>query len=260
MKIIHHEIGRDLLYKVWHSDKENMIIYIYSDGGSIVFQNKIYPMKKGALCFIRSNTLHHTMPTAPENYDRSKIFLSDEAVNGLLKATVEDKGFYNLFIKNAVVFAEVPEKFRVDIESAFYEAKKNESSFAEGVNLFLKLMLYLRKHTSEQITLPSDPITRALDYINSNYHLPLSLDDVCRAAHISKYHFCRKFKDALGITPMEYLLDTRIAAAKTLISSENISINIVSEKCGFSSFSYFCRIFKNYTGQTPSAYKKVYKQ
>ncbi len=60
-------------------------------------------------------------------------------------------------------------------------------------------------------------VTRVQPYINNNYSKAISLEDICKEIHISKYHFCRKFKQVMGITVMEYILKTRVAAAKIFL-------------------------------------------
>ena len=55
---------------------------------------------------------------------------------------------------------------------------------------------------------------------------------------------------------MAYILNTRIVLAKEELGSTNASISQVSEKFGFSSMSYFCRVFKEATGYTPLQFRR----
>ena len=259
MRIIHHQIGRDPLYRVWNSCDECMILYVYSSGGSIVFQDKIYSMEQGTICFIHPQKQHYTMPANPSVYNRSKIYISEEKVGSILKLSKEDKAFCDLFTKNSVVFAQIPLKYQSDVESIYHQAQKSLQdtvSPADFIQQFFRLMVYLKQFATEHIAAPADALTKSVEYINHNYHLPITLDDICDEIHMSKYHFCRKFKDAVGISVMQYLLNTRIAAAKNDLAANRMSINEISEKCGFSSLSYFCQIFKKYTNMTPSEYRK----
>ena len=75
---------------------------------------------------------------------------------------------------------------------------------------------------------------------------------------MSKYHFCRVFKNNTGQTVMSYILKTRIVLARTMLKKENLTVSEVSRLCGFSSVSYFCRVFKEKTGVSPLKYKKIY--
>jgi len=258
MRVIHHEIGRDPLYKIWNASRGAMIIYIYTDGGSIVFQDKIYPMKKGTLCMIRAQKRHYTMPAEPSRYDRSKIFLPEEAVGDILKLTGRDQSFHSLFADNSVVYAQIPPEHADEIENiyALAQAHLENGLQAAFIQDFFNLMTWLQRYSTEQISAPADPVTAAIAYINENYRLPITLESVCRENHMSKYHFCRKFKDTVGITVMQYVLKTRLAAAKNMLTTGESAVSEVSERCGFSGVSYFCQVFKKQNGISPSEYRK----
>ena len=73
---------------------------------------------------------------------------------------------------------------------------------------------------------------------------------------MSKYYFCRMFKQKTGVTVMEYILKTRIVMAMELLGEATLTVTEISEACGFSSVSYFSRAFKNETGVSPLKYKK----
>ena len=261
MDIVHHHLGRDPLYKVWNSCDDNMIIYIYTDGGSIVFQDTIYPMKKGSLCFIGANRQHYTMPDNPPEYDRSKIFISPNCVSNILSTTADDEDFYNCFTNNDVIYAQIPPQLREEVENIFKNAETHmkDNNISAFICCFFALMTYLQKYETEIIPVPNNFISKAIKYINSNYFNDITLDNICEKVHMSKYYFCRKFKELMGMTVMEYLLNTRIAAAKRLLASTNMTISEIAENCGFSSISFFCQVFKQNTGMTAIKYRKNLK-
>ena len=108
----------------------------------------------------------------------------------------------------------------------------------------------------EHLPTPSDPMSKAIEYINNNYAQPISLDSLCQQMHMSKYYFCRKFKSTMSVTVMDYVLNTRIAAACKLLADQDLGIGEIASRCGFSSASYFCQIFKKTMGVTASGYQK----
>ena len=110
----------------------------------------------------------------------------------------------------------------------------------------------------ESVSLSPDEvrIKDAIIYIQQHYVESITLDDICNEVYRSKYHLCRNFKRAVGMTIMEYLLKTRIAAAQNLLRSSYASIGEISEQCGFSGISYFSQIFKKTVGITPIQYRK----
>ena len=77
--------------------------------------------------------------------------------------------------------------------------------------------------------------------------------------NVSKFHLCRCFREHTGMTVMDYILSTRIILAKNELTKTDESILCISEKCGFSSVSYFCRVFHRKEGCTPLQYRKLHR-
>ena len=144
------------------------------------------------------------------------------------------------------------------MEAIFSEAlnAKREDVPEELLFCIFRLLLCLKKHAVRSIPTPKGALSRAIDYVNKNYAEPITLDDICHHIHTSKYYFCRKFKDAMGMTVMEYLLRTRLAAARVLLAEGHMSVSRVAEECGFSGTSYFCQAFKRAMGVTASDYRR----
>ena len=262
-EIIFHEIGIDPMYKTWHVQNVNMIMYTYSGDGSIVFKDKIYPICGGALCFVGSEKFHYTVPDKPEGYDRSKIFITPEnhfKILSVISGDDENKSFYRIFNSDSVVYAVIPPEKREEIEKLLkvvkdYEENKRYFSL-KLANCYLNLLMYLDMYRCEEVnTRLSGFAYETINYINQHIEEDITIDDICSNFHISKYYFCRKFKKLTGQTVMEYILKTRISIAKNLLV-KNIPIGEISEECGFSSVSYFSRAFKKDTGLTPTQYRR----
>ena len=125
---------------------------------------------------------------------------------------------------------------------------------------YMRLLTFIEKNVKDSALGSQDFISRAIEYINRNITENITIDDVCSAVHTSKYYFCRQFKKATGLTVANYILKTRIVMAKNMLLSENLTVGEVSEKCGFSSISYFCRVFKEDVGISPKQYKTQMKR
>lgn len=255
-----HQRGIDEYYKIWHTALLNMIIYIHSGKGSIVTAERNYPLTNGCLCFIGANKFHYTLPDAPHSYDRSKIFVSDRVLEKILFLLPEHLHANTVFLNTSLVYAQIPDKHQAYIENLFFELQhdqKDELYQPAVINSsFLRLLIYLTKNVTDSIADGGGAVQTAVEYINRHISEALSIDDICAAVHMSKFHFCRKFKQTIGMTVMQYILKTRIVAAKNMLENEALSISEISEKCGFSSVTYFCRVFKDAAGHTPLQYRK----
>jgi AraC-like DNA-binding protein len=74
--------------------------------------------------------------------------------------------------------------------------------------------------------------------------------------NISEVYFRKLFVKHFGVSPKQFIIDTRIQKAKQMLSEGVLSASAVSERCGFSNPYHFCRLFKKHTGITPSQYRK----
>lgn len=100
-------------------------------------------------------------------------------------------------------------------------------------------------------------ILPALSYINENYRDDITLEDVSAVIGFNESYFCRIFKLATGATFTEYLNFVRVCKAQKLLSESSKSILDISSEVGFSSVSYFNRIFKKYRSCSPGYYRTL---
>ena len=257
--LILYETGKDPLYKTWHSQKRNMIIYVHEGEGSLVTGEKSYPFRGGTLAFVGVDKYHYTMPSDTEKYKRSKLFIDSDRLVDILKLFYEDSDVYERFSGGEVVFAESVGEDRELCEAVFAELSRTESEGtlrnAEISSAVLRLLLILHKRakdTSRQFK----GIHRTIEYINKNIASELTIEKIAAAAHLSKYHFCREFKRRVGITVMDYIVKTRIIMAEAMLKNESRSVTEIALCLGFCSGSHFSRVFKNTVGVTPLEYRK----
>lgn len=103
--------------------------------------------------------------------------------------------------------------------------------------------------------LPHHQLTQVLDYINDQLDQPIRLTDLANLLNISQFHFSHLFKQTLGISPHQYLLQQRIERAKQLLKQTNQSILEIALQCGFNSHSHLGQQFRQITGVTPKVYR-----
>ena len=105
-----------------------------------------------------------------------------------------------------------------------------------------------------------DSIGRVVNYINQNLESDLSIQRISQNTNISKSALYRKFQGCFGCTVGEYINDKRIEKATELLKTADLSIEEVSGKVGFSSGSYFCKMFKKKMGVSPFKFKNWNKK
>ena len=99
-------------------------------------------------------------------------------------------------------------------------------------------------------------ILPALAKIHTDYAKDLSIDELSELCMISKSHFCRTFKKAMGVTPVQYINSYRIDVASAMLKNTDESCGTIAQLCGFDDPSYFYRLFKLLKGVSPTSIRK----
>ncbi|QUH31339.1 response regulator transcription factor [Vallitalea guaymasensis] len=99
-------------------------------------------------------------------------------------------------------------------------------------------------------------IQQAKEYINNNYNLDISLEQVADKVFLSSAYFSRLFKKIEGESFTDYLIKIRIEKAMELIKNPHFKTYEICEKVGYKNSRYFSKLFKRNTGLTPSEYRK----
>jgi AraC-like DNA-binding protein len=110
---------------------------------------------------------------------------------------------------------------------------------------------------ADQVTggLPWSRLRRVVEYVQTNLTGELSLAELSALVHMSPYHFARLFKKSIGVSPRQFVIRRRIAAAKLLLAERSRPMGEVALAVGFSSKSHFTTIFLRITGVTPGHYR-----
>ena len=104
--------------------------------------------------------------------------------------------------------------------------------------------------------LPQSQLARVIDYMKANLSQDLSILDLATLTNMSASHFSRSFKQSVGISPYQYLMQQRVERAKQLLEQQSIAISTIALDCGFANQTHLTKVFRKMTGITPKAYQK----
>lgn len=104
---------------------------------------------------------------------------------------------------------------------------------------------------------PDEQITQIQIWLEDNYYREILFPQVCERFGMSVRTLNRRFKNALGQTPLEYLQNIRINTAIDLLKTSNLSIAEIAYKVGYQDTNYFTTLFKKHLATTPNAYRET---
>ncbi|MBC2735633.1 MAG: helix-turn-helix domain-containing protein [Desulfobacteraceae bacterium] len=103
-------------------------------------------------------------------------------------------------------------------------------------------------------------VLQAQRLMEKDYAAPLVIDEIARQVGISPRHFKRRFKQAIGETPLGYLQRVRIEAAKIKLERSKAPVSEITWQIGYADSSSFCRLFKKTTGLSPRDYRERFSR
>lgn len=150
----------------------------------------------------------------------------------------------------------------------------NQPTFVQNIQRYNKLELYEKmnlrgcilmilshfiQYATPHIWTSNQRLSKTLQYINLHIYENINLDDLAKVACITKSYFIRFFRKNLGMSPLQYINRKKIERAQLLLITEDITINELAYRLGFSDPSYFIRLFKKLTHSTPFEYRSTMK-
>lgn len=148
---------------------------------------------------------------------------------------------------------------------------EDRASSMEPTNLLLDswalilseiLLLHLSSHGAGRVRgpfgkLPDRGIARVVDYVEANLDQDLRLTSLAAVAGMSMFHFARRFRETVGLSPHAYVVSRRIVRARTMLRRSGVRLADVALACGFSSQAHFTTAFHRSLGVTPGRYARA---
>ncbi len=237
-------------YQHWHENIE--ILYFVEGEGILHLGSEEIHTQKGDIAVVNSNTLHGFDSAT----DVCKYY-----------CLIIDKSLYEAFGIQAgrMFFNEVIRDNGAVLlyKKIIKEWQEEKEHFLSAIKLYsLDLLLYLsRNHIEEKTSKSSfndkriETVKSAISYIRTHFNKEITIDDICGHIGLSKYYFCRVFKEITHRTPVEYINFVRCHNARNLILSGKYNVSESAELSGFKNLSYFTRTYKKIFGSLPS--KKI---
>ena len=144
------------------------------------------------------------------------------------------------------------------------ELQRCQNNYEEMLSILMRQLLIciyreLQKERKISDIYLDNEMDMAAQYFTDNYSSDISIEEYASSRGMSISWFIRNFKKFTGITPMHFIVSTRISNAQLLLETTKYSLSEISRIVGYDNPLYFSRLFHKVKGFAPSEYRKSIK-
>lgn len=241
---------------LYHSHNYYEFIFVLSSG-RIVFSNTGGSIESDGkcVCFHNSHVLHRNNVPGDVFYDRVVLYCGESA----LSMIGGGMGGLGKFSNEGTVVVQLDEHIERRMEYYLGELMSEGISNDKKCLLTALIITELKEHSDSRNTRTLSPIRTYIkdvaEYIGMHYKEEITTPDLAQRFFVSVNKLNRDFKRYTGSTIKQYLIALRMKYAQAMLAGGE-GVKKTAEECGFESLSYFIQAFRQYTGQTPSAFSK----
>lgn len=254
------EIGEQSLFPPNVSKGEryqSYLFFVVTDGqGKLEYEDESYVISSGECGFLdcqKSYSYYAFDDTISLKY----IYFNGSSMANIYKEYKSHKGFPCFHVRVPGVYVELLKQI-YDIASSTSNAKDMEI-----YTRLMSLLALLMDAGKNNVVVPVQKISQKQnlhnikEYLENNYKERISLDQLSERFFINKFYLTRLFRETYGISVNNYLIKLRIAHAKLLLRSSDMSVEKIGFECGIGNANYFTKVFKKWEGMPPGEYRKM---
>ena len=223
---------------------DNQIFIVNNGNGNVTINNNRYSVSKGDMFYIGAN-IPHEYYGIDKNFKTSYLSFCGNGFENIKRYyDAGDFGIYN--DKYAISFeAQLKKLFEC------FDTQNELSYFCLAA--FATVTAFFDIACKKEYS----PIETVYNYIESNYSKMITLEDITAFYPFSKSKLCHDFRQKYNMTIFEMLTKIRLTNARYMIQSNtNIKLRQVAHSCGYNDTSYFCKLYKNFYGESPKKWIK----
>lgn len=231
--------------------------YIFYGYGTLIVNGKEVSLTKGNLFLLYENEEYEYYPDPLAPWAYFWIDLNGEGVEHVFEACGFTKEKPYIFVgDNAHTIYDIFQSLAEE-----YDGSSLQSLGCLGNTLVLLNRLIENRNQYEKTYKVKSARFKVfrdiLIFVNNNYRMNLSLDEIAEKMNVTKKQLIGMFNDYAGMTPVNYINRFRISTACVIFTESEIGIKTVAHMVGIEDEAYFTRMFRKWKGMSPRDYQKA---
>lgn len=244
-------------HSIPHAHNYTELFYIIDGDGQFQIDDKRFPVHSHQLVIVNPNIIHTELSHEAQPFEYIVV-----GIEGFeLEVSETSDGRFCIF--------SFPEDNNISacMQSILREMNNNAQYHQTVCQAYMNILVVqlMRDSNLSTVQVPTQPqknrqCAAVRRYIDLHYKEALTLDQLAAEANVNKYYLVHAFKQAYGISPINYLIACRIQEGKRLLADTDLALSQIASILGFSSASYFSQSFRKAEGISPVEYRKIHLQ
>lgn len=248
-----HPEGYDFQWARGRVLHDHQIVYISRGRGSFESKHGPHLIEAGTVMFICPNLWHRYAPDPATGWDEHWVGFDGDLARRWLK--------HKFFAAENPVLKAGREDVLLRLYTAAIDAIKANLPALQQVLAGITSQILAQLYSAQQTHLTGDDqavrlIQNAIARMQTELGSRLNVQSLARELKVSYTWFRRTFAQHTGASPHQYLLDLRLARARSLLSETSLAVKAVARQSGFEDEHYFCRLFREKVGVTPTQWRE----
>lgn len=265
---LRYKYNQDPCFPDFHFHDSYEVFYSIGGGMQYLIEDSIYSLNPGDLFIINNYEIHKPLRNPKGQYERMVMIINPEKIKEI--APQQSTLLLSCFTSrkrgehNKINLSEAERRHFFELVEKIRDLNPHELGYQTLKELyFVEFLVYLNRwyRTNYSTTTVYEqhglnPTIKAIiDHLNDQFTSPITLDQLAKEFHMSKYYMCQLFKNTTGTTINRYIVARRLARAKILLH-QGYSVTDTSAQCGFQNYTHFIRTFKKHFSVSPKQFTK----
>ena len=240
----------------WHLHEHAIELgFIVAGSGNLVIGNQIMPVEAGSITVVQPDIMHHFSSISPEGMKYYTIRFADTPEDNELVKFFSAKGncstqginYLDAIQNNLRLLFDIHQANGGIVDEAFQSIVLGLIQLTRTLFLNSTLSVRLDEHFS---------VSDILYYISQNCGKKITLESLAKEFNISPSHLSRLFCNAYHMSPINYLIYSRVTFSTEYLLKSDLSIAEIAELVGYDNPAHFTNMFTKRIGCTPTEYRE----
>lgn len=239
----------------WHKRIE--MLHIIKGVLEITIDDNIIHLSEDDICYIPS-TLPHSGVSRSDNLEYEMLQFRENELKQIFDTNKELVSFAENYVEidNRFKDSHISALFSHVAEYYTYDSSYRNVLFYGIIQEIYGHLALKHSNSAKSNIYANDKFSNIIKYIDKNYTQISSIADLAEKFAFEPTYFSRIFKKNMGVSANYYICCLKLEDAEKLLTDTNLSTEIISQKCGFNSASYFTKCFKKRYSVSPLQYRK----